>query len=129
MKGDRMSYIGKTQLTFIIVAPPDQVAEGERLFRSHAAWMEKTHPRTGEKALLQYTVSKSPEPKNPLDPSAGTTGNICFILNEYYESQAGVANHFEQAQATWEDSAALTAWLGKCRTTAVPAASVFNFLW
>ncbi len=91
-----MSYKGKTQLTFIIVAPPDQVAEGDRIFRNHAAWMQKTHHRTGEKALLQYTVSKAPEPKNPMDPSAGTTGNTCFILNEYYESEAGVADHLEQ---------------------------------
>jgi hypothetical protein len=35
-----MTYHDKTQLTFIIIAPPDQVAEGDRVFKSHAAWME-----------------------------------------------------------------------------------------
>ena len=124
-----MSYKGKTQLTFIIVAPPAQVAEGDRIFRNHAAWMQKTHHRTGEKALLQYTVSKAPEPKNPMDPSAGTTGNTCFILNEYYESEAGVADHLEQTSSNWQDFPALTKWLEKCKMTAVPAAPVFNSLW
>jgi hypothetical protein len=128
-KEDHMSYKGKTQLTFIIVAPPDQVAEGDRIFENHAGWMEKTHHRSGPRALLQYTVSKAPEPKNPMDPNAGTTGNTCFILNEFYESPVGVADHFEQASSTFQDFPALTKWLGKCKVTAVPAAPVFNSLW
>jgi hypothetical protein len=28
-----MTYHGKTQLTLTIIAPPDQVAEGDRLFK------------------------------------------------------------------------------------------------
>jgi hypothetical protein len=114
-KENCMSYKGKTQLTFIIVASPDQVAEGDRLFKSHATWMEKTHHRSGPRALLQYTVAKALEPKNPMDPSAGTTGNTCFVLNEFYESPVGVP--------------ALTKWLQRCKVTAVPSAPVVNFLW
>ncbi len=124
-----MSYNGKTQLTIIIVAPPEQVAEGDRIFKSHAPWMEKTHPRNGDKALLQYTVSKAPELNNPMDPSAGTTGNTCFILNEYYESEAGVANHFELATSGWQEFPDFVKWMGQCKTTLVPAAPVFNALW
>ncbi len=124
-----MDYKGKIQLTFVIVAPPNQVAEGDRIFKSHAPWMEKTHPRTGNKALLQYTVSKAPEMKNPMDPNAGTTGNTCFILNEFYESQAGVTDHFQQATSGWKDFSALVQWMQKCKVTAVPAAPVFNSLW
>src|SRR5262245_15505399 len=30
-------------------------------FKSHGSWMEATHYRTGEKALLSYNVSKAPE--------------------------------------------------------------------
>jgi hypothetical protein len=60
-----MTYHDKIQLTIIIVAPPDQVAEGDRIFRSHAPWMEATHYRTGDKALLSYNVSKGPELSNP----------------------------------------------------------------
>ncbi len=124
-----MSFKGKAQLTFIIVAPPAQVAEGDRIFKKHAEWMQKTHHRTGDKALLQYTVSKGPELKNPMDPSAGTTGNTCFVLNEYYESAAGVAEHLQLASSTFQEFAAQNAWLGKCKVTAVPTGSVFNYLW
>ena len=56
-----MSHKGKIQLIFIFVAPPDQVEEGDRIFRSHGPWMEATHHRTGDKALLSYNVSKAPE--------------------------------------------------------------------
>ncbi len=56
-----MTYHDKTQLTAIIIAPPDQAAEGDRLFKSHGAWMESTHYRSGEKALLSYNVSKMKE--------------------------------------------------------------------
>ena len=52
-----MTYRDKIQLTLIIIAPPDQTAEGDRLFRSHGSWMEATHHRTEEKALLSYNVS------------------------------------------------------------------------
>ena len=124
-----MAYHGKTQLTFVIIAPPDQVAEGDRLFKSHAPWIEKTHHRNGDKALLQYTVSKAPELKEPLNPDAGTTGNTCFILNEYYESDAGVADHFQQAEASWQDFPAMLKWMEQCKVTVIPAAPVFNSLW
>ena len=124
-----MAHRGKTKLTFIIVAPPDQVTEGDRLFRSHAPWMEATHHREGDKALLQYNVSKAPELSNPLDPNSALTGNTCFILDEIYETDAGVADHFQQAMASWQDYPALGAWLEKCKLTAVPAAPIFNSLW
>ena len=42
-----MKYHDKIQLT-LIIAPPDQVAEGDRIFKSHRAWMEATHYRDGE---------------------------------------------------------------------------------
>ena len=70
-----MAHKDKIQLTIIIVAPPDQVEEGDRIFRSHAPWMEATHHRDGEKALLKYTVSKAPELSNPMDSNSAPTGN------------------------------------------------------
>jgi hypothetical protein len=53
-----MTYHDKVQLTLIIIAPPDQAAEGDRIFKSHGSWMESTHYRTGEKALLSYNVPR-----------------------------------------------------------------------
>jgi hypothetical protein len=124
-----MAHRGKIQLTFVITAPPDQVAEGDRIFASHGPWMERTHHRSGDKALLTYNVSKAPELSNPMDPTSEPTGNTCYILSEIYETEAGVQDHFEQAMSGWEDFPALLAWFEKCQVTAVPAAPIFNSLW
>lgn len=123
-----MSHKGKIQLTFIIVAPQNQVEEGDRIFRSHGPWMEATHHRTGDKALLSYNVSKAPELSNPLDPSSAPTGNTCFILSEIYETRAGVTEHF-QMSASWQDFPALLKWMEKCKVTGLPAAPIMNSLW
>ena len=123
-----MTYHDKIQLTAIIIAPPDQVAEGDRLFKSHAAWMEATHYRTGEKALLSYNVSKMKELSGDLD--SVPTGNTCFVLTEIYESKAGVLDHIKQAHENWGDYPAFHEWgNNKCKATWVPAASIFNSLW
>ena len=105
------------------------MAEGDRLFRSHAPWRAATHHRSGDKALLTYNVSKAPELSNPLDPSSVQTGNTCFVLSEVYEAEAGVADHFKQAGDSWKDFPALGQWLERCRLTAVPAATIINSLW
>ena len=54
---DSMAYTGKIQLTVIFTATPDLVAEGDRIFNSHAAWMAKSHYRDGNKALSCSTTS------------------------------------------------------------------------
>lgn len=124
-----MARQGKVQLTYFIIAPPDQVEEGKRIFRTHAPWMEGTHHRDGEKALLSYDVSIAPELSNPMDSGSAPTGNTCFVLTEVYETEAGVADHFEQAQASWEDFPALGAWIEKCRLVGAPAAPIVHSLW
>ena len=124
-----MTYHDKIQLTIIFVAPPDQVAEGDRIFRSHAPWMEATHHRTGAKALLSYNVSKGQELSNPMDLKSAPTGNTYFVLTEIYETEAGVADHFQQTTASWKDFPAIVQWMEKCKVTFVPAAPIINSLW
>ena len=124
-----MSHKGKVQLTFIIVAPPDQVAEGDRIFEHHAVWIEKTHHREGDKAMLVYNVSKAPELSNPMDSSSDPTGNTCFILMEVYESEAGVADHFQMADESWTEFSNFQNWLGACEVTIVPCAPIIHSLW
>ena len=124
-----MTYQDKVQLTAIIISPPDLVEEGERIFRSHASWMAATHHRTGATALLRYSVSKAPELSNPGDMNSAPTENTCFVLDEIYETEAGVAEHFQQATASWEDYPALGQWMGKCKVTMVAAAPTTNSLW
>lgn len=124
-----MAYQGRTQLTYVIVAPPDQVKEGERIFGSHAPWMKATHHRDGNKALLTYNVSKAPELSNPFDMKSAPTGNTVFVLSEIYETDAGVADHFDQAASGWPDFPGLVKWLEKCKVSGVPAAPIINSLW
>ena len=124
-----MSFQGKTELIYVIVAPPDQVAEGDRIFASHAPWMKGSHHRDGNKALLTYNVAKAPELSNSFDQNSAPTGNTVFVLHEIYETGAGVTDHFAQASSGWKDFPALVAWLGKCKVSGVPAAPIINSLW
>ena len=124
-----MSFQGKTELIYVIVAPPDQVAEGDRIFASHAPWMKGSHHRDGNKALLTYNVAKAPELSNSFDQNSAPTGNTIFVLHEIYETDAGVTDHFAQASSGWKDFPALVAWLGKCKVSGVPAAPIINSLW
>ena len=104
-----MAYKGKSQITIVFTATPDLVGEGDRIFESHAKWIEETHSREGEKALLLYNIVKGPEQSNPMDPSSGPTGNTTFVLTEVYESEAGVEDHWRQA-ADWKDITATVDW-------------------
>ena len=124
-----MSHRGKVQLTAFIVAPPDQVTEGERIWQSHAAWMERTHYREGEKALLSYDLSQTPELSDPMDPNSEPTGNTCFVLTEVYESKAGVSDHYEQAEESWGEWEAGQNWLSNCEVRGVQAAEIIHSLW
>lgn len=124
-----MARKGKVLLNYVMVAPPDAVEEGKRLFRSHGPWMEATHPRDGDKALISYDVAIGPELSNPMDMNSEPTGNTCFILTEVYESEAGVENHFKLAMETWDDFPALGEWLGRCKMSGVAASPIVNSLW
>ena len=59
-----MAQMGKSHLIIMFTVGPDDVAEGDRIFASHGEFM-KGHPREGDVALLDYTVSKGPELSNP----------------------------------------------------------------
>jgi hypothetical protein len=107
-----VSQIGKTHLVIMFTVAAEDVAEGDRIFASHGQWMEG-HPREGDVALLDYTVSKGPELSNPLDPSSEPTGRTIFVLNEYYESPAGIARHWQDSADNWPDMSAVLAWGAK----------------
>ncbi len=120
---------GKIQLLLTIVCPPEHADEGRRIFESHGPWMESTHHREGNKALLSYDVSIGPELSNPMDADSEPTGRTVFILNEIYESEDGVRDHFEQATSTWAGFPALGQWLEHCEISGVLAAPIVNSLW
>ncbi len=124
-----MSQQGNIQLIINFSAAPEDVAEGDRIFVSHADFMARTHHRDGDKALLTYNVSKGPELANPLDPGSEPTGNTLFTIMEVYESGAGVQDHWEQAGGSWSDLPALVAWAGKCKVTTVHRSPIVHSLW
>src|SRR2546428_11482496 len=84
-----MSHKGKIEITIMFPAGPEQVAEGDRIFKSHAAWMARTHHREGAKAMLLYNLVKGPERENAMDPSSKPTGNTIFVLTEYTRARRG----------------------------------------
>jgi hypothetical protein len=126
---DEMSYEGKRQITLTCTVTPDLVAEGDRIFASHAEWMERTHYRDGDLALLRYNIVKGPELSNPLDPSSEPTGNTTFVLTEIYESPAGVEDHWKQGFESWEDIGAFVDWLQKGKLTMSHGSPIIHSLW
>ena len=124
-----MAYEGNVQITIIFTATSDLVEEGDRIFRSHAAWMAESHYREGDKALLMYNIVKGPELSNPLDPSSEPTGNTSFVLTEVYQTQAGVEDHWKQGTTTWKEFPALAEWAPKCKVTTLHGSPVVHSLW
>lgn len=124
-----MATKGKSQLLVTFVATPDKVDEIDGLVASHGSWMEKTHDRDGAKALLSYNFSKGPELQNPLDPSSDPTGNTRYVLNEVYESPAGIEDHWSQAQDSWSDFGALVEMMASCDPQTLHGGSISESLW
>ncbi len=112
-----MNYNGNVQLTIVFDCPPEYEAEGDRIWSLHAAWMEDTHHREGEKALLQYLVSK-----NETDD-----GNVLFVLTEVYATEKGRKDHSEQAH-DWEYIEDWRNWVDKCNSTWADT-NIINSLW
>ena len=123
-----MAQLGKTQVTIMWTATPDLVAEGERIFASHADWMAKSHHKDGELAMLSYNIVKGPELSNPLDPSSAPTGNTSFVLAALYQTQEGLDDHWRMGPE-WSDFGAYAAWARKCRVSALHGSPVIQSLW
>jgi hypothetical protein len=123
-----VSFMGKTHLIIMWTVGPDDVAEGDRIFASHGEWMTG-HPREGDEALLSYTISKGPELTNPLDPNSEPTGNTVFVLDEYYESPAGVPRHWKDAMDNWKDIGAIVDWSAKGTVATLHSGTVVQALW
>ena len=123
-----MSNMGKTHIIIMWTVGPGDVAEGDRICASHAEWM-KGHPRKGDAALLSYSISKGPELSNPLDPTSDPTGNTIFMLDEIYESPAGVPRHWQDATDNWQDLGAIVEWSAKGTVATMHSGTVVQALW
>jgi hypothetical protein len=124
-----MADKGKIQLLVTWVVTPDRVPEMDRIASSHGSWMASAHHREGPKALLSYNLAKGPELANPLDPSSKPTGNTRYVLNEIYESSAGIQDHWQQAQASWADFSALVELVGASDPVTLHGGEIMQSLW
>jgi hypothetical protein len=120
--------MGKSHLVIMFTVEAEDVAEGDRIFASHGQWM-KGHPRDGDVALLEYTVSKGPELSNPLDPSSEPTGRTIFVLDEYYESPAGIPRHWQDSADNFTDMPAVLAWAAKGTVATLHNGTAVQALW
>lgn len=124
-----MADRGKTQLLITFVAAPDKVAKIDDLAESHATWMATSHYKDGPNALLSYNFAKGPELANPLDPSSADTGNTRYVVNEIYESPAGIQDHWTQAQASWDDFGAMVEVISSCNPQTLHSGNIAQSLW
>ena len=124
-----MDHIGKTHLLITFVVSPDKVDEADRLVASHGSWMSETHYKDGDKALLSYSFSMGPELSNPLDPSSEPTGSTRYVLNEIYESEAGITDHWQQAQDSWADFAKMVELMGNSNPQTLHGGKIDQSLW
>jgi hypothetical protein len=124
-----MSLMGKANLVIMWTVDADDESEWDRIFASHGEWM-KDHPREGDVGLISYTITKGAERSNPLDPSSEPTGRTTYVLNEYYESPAGIARHWEEAMEKWaEDLGAVMQASTRATVSTQHSGTVINALW
>jgi hypothetical protein len=124
-----MSLEGTSHLVIMWTVEGEDEGEWDRLFASHGRWMVD-HPRKGDTALLSYTISKGPELTNPMDPASEATGKLIYVLDEYYQTPAGVTRHWQEAMSGWaEDLAAVVEASGRAQVSTLHSGNVINALW
>lgn len=113
-----MDYRGNSQFFLAIRAPAELEAIGDAIFEEHQAFMSRTHHRHGDKALLQYTVSKL----------ADDGGTVTYLLCEVYQTPEGVADHIEQARSDghWEP---FHDFLDRCEVIGGGPGTIISSLW
>lgn len=116
-------------LAMTFIAGPENTAEGNRLFASHAKWMEETHYKDGDLALMSYNVAQGTEFSVALDPSSTPTGNTIFTVCEVYKTPEGLGDHWKRAAETWADFGAMMEWCGKIKVTVMHGAPIEYSLW
>jgi hypothetical protein len=83
--------------------PDADVADVDVFFANHKAFMDETHFTTGstEPKVLFYTVTKTPELKDPSNLSSGSTGKTLYSLTEIYRNMKSCEAHMAVGQAAF----------------------------
>lgn len=82
------------------VVPNDNTDKMDSFLETHEKFMKETHHIDGdvEPIILSYSVMKSAEYNNPLDPSSGETGFTLYGLTEIYNGPDGAQMHMKLGQ-------------------------------
>lgn len=92
---------GAPGIHMVFKVPEAKEEEVDAFWQSHQAWMRKTH-KMGFSAnalgprLLDFHIAKGKELNNPMDPSAGSTGKLIYVMSETYASGDDVQKHLKQ---------------------------------
>ena len=86
-------------------------------------------PPRGPQSVAQLRLLEGAELANPLDPGSEATGNTRYVLNEIYESPDGIADHWQQAQASWADFGAMVEMIASCNPQSLHTGEVAASLW
>ena len=80
--------------------PNNDTERMEIFLETHESFMRETHHIDGniEPVILSYSVMKSPEYNNPLDPNSGETGFTLYGLTEIYNGPDGAQMHMKLGQ-------------------------------
>lgn len=118
---------GYHQLTIAVTTGPQNVADGDRLWDSHHAYIRRSH----RPFLVAYSLSEGPELRNALDPTSAPTGNTTYVLNECYRTSADIIEHWAKTSTEWQDFGAIISWMQRPGTTVVTLHDgvVRNSLW
>jgi hypothetical protein len=102
---------GGAQAVMKMIVPAELGDRAIALWKSHASWMQKSHYKDGEKAVLFYHVTVADELDAPLaGPKATATGRKVLVVTEFYKNKAGLDDHFAKFQAgEWDGAAELQA--------------------
>ena len=124
-----MSDAGKIMIAMQVIANSEDADEGDRMFASHAKFMEATHHREGELAMLSYNIASNAEFMDPLAAEPVPTGRRIFLMVEVYETEQGVADHWRMGQEVWQDFPEMMGWLQKCEVTILHGSEIVHSLW
>jgi hypothetical protein len=65
-----------------------------------------------------------------MDPASEATGKLIYVLDEYYQTPAGVTRHWQEAMSGWaEDLAAVVEASGRAQVSTLHSGNVINALW
>lgn len=81
--------------------PDADAADVDKFFAEHKSFIDETHHTAvdaAEPVILYYTVTKSAQTKDPMDPASEKTGNQMYALCEIYKSMDGCMAHITEGK-------------------------------